>query len=76
MLKLITTLSVVLLTGCSSIGVCANFNECRERGIENMVNGSNNYRVSRVDINGQTHIITSSVVGGQSQVRVTTVGKK
>ena len=75
-----TLLSVFLLTaltGCSAIGVCANFEECRQRGWENRVYGTNTSQITRLEVNGTTHIINSSTgLDSTRLVRVTTVGKK
>jgi hypothetical protein len=77
MLRTITLISVILLTGCSSIGVCANFEECRQRGWENRVYGANNSQITRLEVNGTTHIVNSSTNSdGTRLVRITTVGKK
>lgn len=72
-----TLISVVLLmlTGCSSIGVCANFEECRQRGLENRMTYSGT-SVHTIDTGRTAYILTTRNIDGVANTRITTVGKR
>lgn len=73
-MKTILSAVLLVLAGCSSIGVCANFEECRQRGLENRMTYSGT-RVHTIDTGKTAYIVSTTNANGVSSTKITTVGR-
>jgi hypothetical protein len=73
MKTLLAALALLTLSGCSVLGTCATFEECRQIGEMNGIMAGNRTRTNTVQTTNKTYIITTTQSAGATNTRITTV---